>query len=56
MLRVLTSNSAQVKLVFYGKFVFSRPDLDKPAKQKCLAKKVRDREVSLLRVIYLKKN
>ena len=44
-----------LELVSYGKFGFSRPDLDgnKSAKGKCLARKVRDRSVYLvvLRVI-----
>ena len=36
-----------LELVSYGKFGFSRPDLDgnKVAKGKCLARKVRDKEV-----------
>ena len=36
-----------LELVSYGKFGFSKPDLDgnKPAKGKCLARKVRDKEV-----------
>ena len=36
-----------LELISYGKFGFSRPDLDgnKPAKGKCLSRKVRDREV-----------
>ena len=37
----------QLELVSYGKFSFSRPDLDgnKPAKGKCLERKARDKEV-----------
>ena len=39
-----------LELVSYGKFVFSRLDLNgnKPAEGKCLARKVRDREVFIL--------
>ena len=36
-----------LELASYGKFGFSRPDLDgnKPAKGMCLVRKARDREV-----------
>ena len=36
-----------LKFVFYGKFGFSRPDLDgnEPGKGKCLVRKMRDEEV-----------
>ena len=38
-----------LELVSYGKFGFSRSDLDgnKPAKCKCLARKARDKEMCL---------
>ena len=44
---LMLSGLELLELVSYGKFGFSRPDLDgnKPGKGNCLATKVRDKEV-----------